>query len=738
MHGRRFAIFVSLICALSCARVRAAQSTATPAAPERPTARAVRLDPDEEITIDGRLDERSWERAEPLTNFTQSEPRNGEPGTERSEIRILFSANSLYIGARFDDSDPKGMLGNQMIRDGSLSADDRFMWVLDPFDDQRSGYFFEVNPAGAMGDAQLVPASGGGAFGVSQNRAWNGIWLARVRRHDQGWTVEVEIPFRTLNFDPASTEWGANFQRTVRRKSEENFWSGWARNQGLYNLASAGRIVGISNVSQGHGLDIKPYVLGTYTQTPIRRASALFKGNEGIDFFYSFTPQLKANLTINTDFAQTEVDDRQVNLSRFPVFFPEKRDFFLESAGNFDFSREPSTDMTAFFSRRIGLDANGQPQDIDYGMKMAGSVGRFNLGLMHVRTGEDNATRGEEFTIFRPKRQFLRQSSAGLIYTRRATRGSGIPDRHTIGADFQLATSRFHGSQNLQLTGYFVKTPDGVRNRDDAAWGFRLLYPNDRWSGRVIFKEIDKNFDPAVGFRERIDFREYNQRLKFAPRPKNSRIVRQAGAELWVDLFTDTAGRWIERNNSAIFDIELQSGDTANFTINPIWERLQGPFRIAQGITLPMGNEYSYLRYSLSFTTADRRTIALDGNVADGSFYSGHRRDLRGTLTLRPRRGVLAQLTAQFNRVELAEGRFTTKLLRSVINTQFSPFVSVSNNIQYDSVSRLLGWQSRFRWIARPGNDLYFVWMHNWLDVDDHLTTIDRNAAIKLLYTYRL
>jgi hypothetical protein len=666
----------------------AAAQTEGPAAPgDRPTIQAMRLEDQDRVTVDGRLDEPAWERAEPASGFTQSEPRNGEPPTERTDIRVMFNRDYLYIGAQFFDSDPAGMLGNQMVRDGGLGADDRFMWVLDPFNDLRSGYFFETNPAGAISDAQLVPASSA-SFGVSQNRAWNGIWLVRTQRHERGWTAEVEIPFRTLNFDPQSSEWGANFQRTVRRKNEEIYWSGWARNQGLFNLASAGRIVGITGVSQGLGLDIKPYLLGTSSLRPAERDRTILKGNEGIDFFYNVTPQLKANLTINTDFAQTEVDDRQVNLTRFPLFFPEKRDFFLESAGNFDFSREPPTDVAAFFSRRIGLDANGRPQAIDYGVKAAGAAAGVNLGVLHVRTADQPSAPGEEFTVVRPRRQFFRQSYAGMIYTRRATRNSAVPDRQSIGGDFMLATSTFRGTQNLQVSAYYLKTPDGIRNQDDAAWGIRTLYPNDRWQARFNFKEIQKNFDPAVGFAQRVDNREYNGRLKFAPRPKNSRLIRQAGVETWIDLFTDTSGRWLERNNQLIFDVDLQSGDSASFYVNPVYERLPEPFRISRNVTLPAGAEYNYLRYAFNVQTANRRMIALDAGVSAGSFYSGNRHEVRGTVSLRPYRGVLAQLTGEFNDVDLIEGRFSTKVLRAVINTQFNPFVSVSNNVQYDSVSR--------------------------------------------------
>ncbi len=702
---------------------------------QSPSIVALRINPDEKITVDGRLDEMAWDRAVPATEFKQSEPHNGEPPTERTEIRIMFDRDKLYIGAEFYDSDPSGMLGNQMVRDGGLGADDRFIWVLDPFNDRQSGYYFEINPGGAMGDAQLVAAQGN--FGVGQNRAWNGIWLARVRRHDEGWTIEVEIPFRTLNFNPASTEWGANFQRTIRRKNEEIYWSGWARNQGIYSLTNAGRIVGISDVSQGHGLDIKPYLLGTYNQTTSGSGPAVYKGNEGIDFFYNLTPQLKANFTVNTDFAQTEVDDRQVNLTRFPLFFPEKRDFFLESAGNFDFGREAQADLTAFFSRRIGLSSNGRPQKIDYGAKMTGSAGRFNLGLMQVRTAHQNGLSGEDFTIFRPKAQFLRQSYAGLMYTRRATRDSTIPDRQSIGADFMLATNRFRGRENVQLSAYYMKTPDGLIKNDNSGYGFRLLYPNDRWSGRVVYKEVQKNFDPAAGFIERSNSRELVYRTKFAPRPKNSRVVRQAGAEVWADLFMDTTGHWTDRDIHYIFDVSMQSGDTANFQINPVYTRLREPFRISSGITLPSGVEHNYLRYTFNFNSADRRMVSLDGTISLGSFYSGHRRQLNGSLSLRPHRGILATVTGQFNRIELAEGNFSTSLLRFLINTQFSPFVSVSNNIQYDSISRVLGWQSRFRWIVKPGNDIYFVWMENWADTASGLATIDRNAAVKAVYTYR-
>ena len=724
-------IFFSQLCAQG-------QPPATTAV--RPAVRAIRLNADEKINVDGRLDEPVWGRAIPAADFRQSDPRNGEPATERTEIRVIFNRDNLYIGAQFYDSNPDGMLGNQMIRDGGLGSDDRFMWVLDPFNDQRSGYFFETNPAGVLSDAQLVAATGGTNIGTQQNRAWDGIWMLRVSRHDEGWTAEVEIPFRTLNFDPRGDVWGFNVLRTVRRRNEDSLWSGWGRNEGLFNLTAAGRIEGIGDVSQGHGLDIKPYLIGTYNTAPGRvpAADTTYKGDGGLDFFYSLTPQLKANVTLNTDFAQTEVDDRQVNLTRFPLFFPEKRDFFLDGAGNFDFSREPNNDLTAFFTRRIGLGSTGQPQRIDFGTKLGGQIGRFSLGVMHVRTGAERGMAGEDFTVLRSKRQLFRQSYAGLIYTRRSTRNSDVPDRHTAGADFQLATSQFRGNKNLQLMGFFIKTPNGVTSGDDSGYGIRLGYPNDLWNLRLTAKELKRNVDPAIGFVERPDSRELSPLVRFAPRPRNSRLIRQVAVQAFLENYWDTKGQLIERNSRfTLMDLTLQSGDTASIVVTPSYQYLPVNFQIAPGITLPAGNEYRYTRYSFQANAANRRKVSGNATVALGTFYSGHRRELSGSVNLRPRSGILATFTSQFNRVELAEGNFSTKLLRAVINTQFSPFVSVSNNIQFDSVSGVVGWQSRFRWIVKPGNDIYFVWLNNWLDTGTSMITLDRSAAAKVVYTYR-
>ena len=724
------------------ASVAAAQEVDT-----RPSVAAVRLADGERIAVDGRLEEAVWQRAVPATDFAQLDPQNGEPATERTEVRVAFDRDRLYLGVHCFDSEPARLLGNQMVRDGPLASDDRFMWALDPYFNQRGGYFFEINPSGAMGDGLLVPSAGGAGggstgfgFGVTQSRAWDGIWLARVHRHERGWTAEIEIPFRTLNFDPRAAAWGANFQRTVRRKNEESLWTGYGRNQGLYNLAVSGRLVGIEDASQGVGLDVKPYVIGTHADAPGSGRKPSITATAGGDLFYNVTPQLKSNLTINTDFAQTEVDDRQVNLTRFPLFFPEKRDFFLEGSGSFDFSREPSSDFTAFFSRRIGLDARGRPQTIDYGGKLTGQAGRFDLGVLQVRTGMEDDTPGEDFTVVRPRRRLMRQSYAGLIYTRRSTRDSLLPVRQTIGADFELATSRFRGSQNLQFSGFYARTPTAATRAaggDDAIYGLRLNYPNDLWNARMSYRVVEKNADPAVGFIERTDYRRWNPVVRFGPRPGNHRFIRQVSMETWAELLTDTSNGLLGRAfRVTLVDVGLHSGDSASLTVNPIYERLERTFLIG-GTMLPLGSTYQYTRYSANISTANRRTLSGVANVQTGTFYSGRRRDVSASVTVRPRPGVLATLTAQQNRVELPESRFTTRILRALVNTQFGPFVSLANNLQYDSESRLVGWQVRFRWILTPGNDVYFVSLNNWLDDGDRYRVLDRNTSTKIVLTRR-
>lgn len=718
---------------------------------------AERLRSGEAVQFDGLLSEPFWERADQATDFTQQDPANGQPATEQTVVRVAFDSQALYIGAICYDSDPKGWLGYQRRRDEFLQADDRFQWVLDPYLDAQNGYFFEINPSGLMGDGLISSTS-------TQNRNWDGIWDLRVRHLEIGWSVEIKIPFATLNFDPKNATWGINFQRTVRRKNEESFWNGWARNQTLRRLTSTGLLRGMTALTQGRGLDIRPYAVASASAEPGRasRGTTLDR-NAGFDLFYSVTPALRANFTVNTDFAQTEVDQRQVNLTQYSLFFPERRTFFLEGAGNFDFSSVAQsgggggqvgfnaggdTSIVPFFSRRVGLGEDAKPQRIRYGVQLTGQVGRQDVGFLQVSTGQEDeliAGRqvqlvGEDFTVLRVKRRMMAQSYVGGLYTLRNPRGGRDQSFQTVGVDFRLATSRFRGSKNLFTTGFALWNDDPAGAGRNGAFGATIDYPNDRWNAGVTFREVQEKFAPALGFTLRNGYRRYDPYLNFSPRPRNHPVIRRIG-------FTGDFNIWTDMHNAALqrvvtltpLQIDFHSQESFAIDVIPEYQRLDRPFAISRGVTLPRGGEYSFLHYRVTANTAQRRKVAVAPVVEWGGFYSGRRGRLALATTFRFRPGFIVYVSNEWNHITLPEGEFTTRLYRFTPEVQLNQFVSFVNIFQYDNVSRVLGWQSRFRWILTPGSDLYIVNTWNWLEdpIADRFVSLDRRAATKFLYTHR-
>jgi Domain of unknown function (DUF5916) len=708
---------------------------AAPAAPnERRTVRALRLQTSEAIVLDGRLDEEVWSRAVPARDFIQQDPDNGKQATERTEVRILFTSTALYMGVTAYDSEPDEWLGYHRRRDDFLQSDDRFMWNIDTFNNQQTGYFFEMNPSGLMGDAVR-----GANF---NNRQWDGIWTGKAHRSEIGWTLEIEIPFSTLNFDPNADAWGINFQRTVRRKNEESLWNGWLRNQGLNRLSNAGLLVGLEAISEATGLDVKPYLLGSSFTAPGRGDSRVDNDVDiGADVFYSPTPGIRTVLTINTDFAQTEVDQRLTNLERFPQFFPEKRDFFLDGSTFFDFQSTAANDnsLIPFFTRRVGLN-QGVPQPIKVGTKLAGQLGRNDVGAMYVRTGRDDDVIGEDFLVLRGKRRMFQQSYVGALYTGRHTPVSGIDTRQTIGADFLLATSTFRGGENLGLGGFFLNTTNAHAGRNNA-YGLRFEYPNDPWSGSLLYREIQENYDAAVGFTPRRGIRRLNPDVSYTNRPRGHSLIRsvQYGASSNL-IFSTIDNQLLNRElDFTLASVATHRQDIFQVKVLPTYERLENNFTISPGITLQAGSEYDWTRYRFQAVTAPRRVVAVTQTVELGGFYNGTRTRVATDLNVRVRPGVIIYTSAEWNRVDLDEGRFETKLFRVIPELQFSPWISWVNNVQYDTQSAVLGWQSRFRWIVKPGSDLYFVYTHNLVDdpLENRFNTLDRRAASKVLYTHR-
>ena len=707
---------------------------------ERRTMAAVRMNDDESITLDGRLDEGVWMRAVPATNFRQRDPDNGAPATEQTEVRMAYDDEKLYMGVTLFDSEPDELIYYQMGRDGFLQADDKLQWAIDTFNDGQSAYWWETNPLGSMADA-LRGANN------TNNRRWDGIWDLRTTRSDIGWTIEMEVPFRTMNFNPNTDGWGVNFQRTISRKNEVSLWMGWPRNQGLNRMSNAGLLTGIEGVNQGRGLDIKPYVVGTSESFPGRDGTpSNTEAQAGVDLFYNLTPSLRANLTVNTDFAQAQVDARQTNLTRFSLLFPEQRDFFLDGALFFDFSSGGENALIPFQSRRIGLGEDRTPQRINFGGKLTGQAGAFDIGVLQVQTGDEsgdvNGSLGEDFTVVRLKRRMFRESFVGALYTLRHTRSGSVDDRYTAGVDLRLATSTFRGSDNLVASGYYLQTnnPLGPAGQN-AAFGGEIGYPNDPWSVDFEYQEIQENYEAAVGFTPRTGFRNFNPDFTFTPRPSQHPWIRSFEFGTTADLFFDTDdNRSLTREiDIKAIELELHSQDSFQVHVLPSYEFLEEDFRIAPGVTLPAGNDYTFTRYRVQASTANRRPISVSPQVEWGGFFSGDRLRVSGTLNYRAAPGHFYTFTSEWNRVSLTEGEFTTKLYRVITETQFNPRISLVNNLQYDTQSSAIGLQSRFRWIVQPGNDIYLVYISNWLDdpLTNRIYTLDRRLSTKLLYTYR-
>jgi hypothetical protein len=653
-------------------------------------------------SIDGRLDDEAWSKAAIISELYQREPNTGQPVSEKTLIYVCYDASHIYIGFRCFD-DPAKITAKEKARDANLANDDRVQVILDTFHDHRNGYWFQIGPRGSFGDATI--SENGAVF----NKDWNGVWDAKAGIVSDGWEAEMAIPFKTIGFDRNIPNWGIKFIRHIKRKLESSYWPTANINNYKFQVSDAGLIEGMQNITQGIGLDVSPYIVGGLDFR--HDAKIKYHADGGVDLFYQITPSLKTLLSINTDFAETAVDDRQINLTRFDLLFPERRDFFLDGSGHFSFGIQGEDAnpygkaIIPFFSRRMGLDSNGLPIQINYAGKLTGTIGKWNIGMMHVN--DDHMIGNSNFTVARVSRNIGGASSVGVI----GTCGNAVSLAENLlgGIDMKLSTSKFRGNKNLTVILFGLKSNTKGLSNSDISWGGTIVYPNDFLSFSLGYHEIGENFIAGMGFVPRTNIKETYGNIKIGPRPNRWGLLQVSsgiGFDHIVNFSNVPETKTI--NFSPIF-LRFKSGEEFTYSISQNNENLQKEFKIFSNFVIPIGH-YGFCRQTLSFQTAGSRNFAVSGSYIWGDFYNGYRNDWNFGTNYKVAVPLFVGIKYKQSDVSLLSGDFTARIIQVSANILFSPAVTLYNYFQYDNNSKTIGIQSRFQWIVKPGNEIFIAW----------------------------
>jgi hypothetical protein len=709
-----------------------------------PTVRAYRAP--QPIRVDGRLDEEIYKTTTAITGFVQQEPDEFKPATEKTDAWIFFDDDNLYISARNWETHPERRVANEMRRDTSqLRQNDSFGVLLDTFHDKRNGYIFYANAIGGLADSQVTDEG-------PPNVDWNTVWDVRTANFDGGWTIEIAIPFKSLRYQPGTDQvWGVNLRRVVRWKNEWSYLAQVPRAQttfrGLLKVSLAGNLEGLQVPSGSTNLELKPFALaGISTDNTVTpRLDNARDGRIGGDVKYGITQNITADLTINTDFAQVEVDEQQVNLTRFNLFFPEKRDFFLEGLGTFAFAGRASAGLGAgsgdtpylFFSRRIGLDQS-RVIPLVAGGRATGKAGKFTFGAINVQTGDDEAARIESanFTVLRAKRDVLRRSSIGGMFTHRTATPGRIGRNDGYGVDAALS---FY--QNVRVDGYLAATQTEGREGDNLSYRGLFDYFGDKYGLQAERLVVEPNFLPEIGFVRRTDMRRNFAMARYSPRPRNVPHVRRLTTQASLNYLTNNQDRLDTREATARFETEFTNSDTFSVLYTDSFERLVRPFAIATGVTLPVG-PYDFHTTRVGYIGGQQRRYSGEIVFELGSFYNGDRTSIAvNTARLQVTPQVSLEPSFSVNWIDLVQGSFVAKVARTRATYTITPRMFVSGIAQYNSAGTSFGSNVRFRWEYRPGSELFVVYTDdfNTDELRPDVTSLrNRALVIKFNRLFRL
>ncbi len=659
-----------------------------------------------QMRVDGRLDEAAWASADSISDFRQREPIEGALASERTIVKVVRDPSALYIGVRAYDHDPRRIRATELRRDADLSSDDNVQVLIDSFHDRRGAFVFGTNPNGAMWDAQLV-----GLDDVNQD--WNGVWDVAVARDSAGWTVEFRIPFTTLRFRPGDgLRFGFNVRRYIRRKNEQDFWLSWGRAQGLYQLLNEGELVDLGDLHRSRQFEVYPYLLTRavepeHDSTGARVGDGFVAGKIGLDLKAAITPTLTADLTANTDFAQVEVDSQVINLTRFPFFFPEKREFFLESSGLFDFGTPGHVQV--LYSRRIGLDTAGDPIPITAGGRLYGREGPWRLGFLDTQTGGAHQTND---AVVRVQHDLFARSYIGAIGSLRSMSGAAPQTAGGVDLDLPLVV---HG-QNLEPKFWIAgsRTP-GVAGFP-LAWRLSTDNPNDLFDNFASLYRIDAGFNPALGFVQRTGIWETTGHIDFLPRP-HFLGIRQLDFEIpaW-DIIANQSGSlgrtgdwqtaWLEWR---LFGGDLQSGDHFEINYQRLMDAPTDSFDIFRSVKIPPGR-YWWSRYELQYFMAAAHPLSFGAFVNWGRFYGGRSADVELQGTWRGGGHVILSANVTRTAARLPGGGFTALQTAGRLEYDFNTRTSFLAFVQFTNEEQRVDFNLRFHWIPAIGDDVFLVW----------------------------
>ena len=697
------------------------------------------------IVLDGAIEESDWQRAPVARGFIQNEPREGRPATFDTEVRVLYDADALYLGVFAHDAEPARMVVNDIKKDFTTEGSDGFRVILDTFRDGRNGYQFATNPAGAKWDAQTSNE------GRETNANWDGLWDVATSVTDTGWSAEIRIPFITLKFRNEDVHtWGINFERKIRRLNEDSYWSPVPRIYDIQRVSLAGTLEGMRDLRPGRDLRIKPYVLGSSNTVGGQDADGDF--DLGLDVKYGVGTGFVWDTTVNTDFSQVEADEQQINLSRFNLFFPEKREFFLENSGIFQFGgggggmggapgggggggnagrQNASQDMRLFFSRRIGLSDRGAAIPILAGTRLTGRSGPYSVGVLSIQQREVSGIPSTNFSAMRVRRDILANSDIGAVFLNKEVAGDHFNRVAGVDANFRFGPY-------FTLNGYVAKTfsPQGLFSSDGNEYAARGVarYDGRVWQFTGRFDGIGARFNDELGFvpRQGVNNSYAYAGRRFRPQAL-SRWVREIRPHWQVDMFTRQDGGLESRYQDFHLPFFFQDGAVIEAGINPNVEVVRTPFTInsARGIQVLPGR-YEFNEHFIFWNTNSAARFSLNTRYSIGRFYDGYRRGYTVGPSVRLNEHFNAALSLQVNDIEVSTGSFVSKLLTARVNYNFSTTMFANALVQYNSDTRQWSSNVRFNIIHRPLSDVFIV--YNERQDDRTGALIDRAVIAKVTY----